>query len=723
MMSFEVTVWPDRYIKGLARGWPVVDLVEALETEYVTDAHFVPYVLKGSKVTPRINKTALVDPDLGLVKGGGQMLMTALVFDIDDKGHDPARHDWLCDQEDRLEGLCDQWYECRGYYETRGGYRLLWGLGVPMVPAEWDKARQKVMRCLLALGVEPDDLKDAQRCYRLPSVCRDGVMQRPLMDIGGLEAGVIDLSAFVEPAGVFADIANTKAHRPLTKAVSGGRNTALMRVMGMFRRAGADEQMMRVHARAHNEHFCEPPLEGAEVGHIVDSLMRYDADDEAADALRFELGDDAEISCVLVERLALDGEMVADRDQLWQYDDAEGIWAVYEPQRMTRAVMALSGCWVRAGQNKDGTAKYKPLKVSRALCDSVYALICAKKHRRGYFDLAAAGLMFTNGLLKVGDAIELQPADPDWRQVSKMEMAWDADAKCPLFDRLLTTSLSSACARLFGQWCGVALLGRATDFGQGLILYGEGANGKSTLLDVYCALVADDALASIPPQLMDNEYRRAALSRCRVNVVNELPAADLLRSEQVKAIISGDAIDARHIRGQPFRFRPRAGHVFAANDLPGVRDMSEGFWRRWLIIPFDRIFAPHEQDKELAAKIIASELPGVVAWFVRCALDAIKAGRFAVPTESIVMRDRWRHEADRVSMFLEERASSKPGYTAASILHQVFLSWCNQGGYRALNQTNFGKRLKRLGIGKKRTSGGWHYSVLLEPVKHLSLVP
>lgn len=749
-----VAVWPDKYAKGWDTDapldsvphYPVMPLLQAFTLDYPTDAHFAPYALANADGTypltiPRVNKGVLVDPETGELADGRFLQMTALVFDVDDKeGGGVAREAWRVEQENLLEGLPDQWYFSRGYYETRGGYRLIWRLDAPLSPALWAGYHRSIHKRLQDLGIEPDDLKDPQRCYRLPSVRRDGKRSKVVVtDFYGLEMDTIDLSD-VTPSStglgsVFDGISDIRAPIPLQDEIEEGeRNMTLARVLGSFRWHGADRAMLLVYAHAHNDAFNVPPLEVAEVEKTVDSILRYGVGhrtpvDEDGEPVRLRLGSEAEIAMYVMQCLEDEGErlLVSDREQLWQYNPVTGVWERFLPQRMTRVVMDLDGTWILAGVNKvTGEEKFKPLKVSRALCANTYDLIEAQRHQEGFFDGQAPGLMFRNGLVTIDDAgqIKLNGPSPEWRQTSYMDMDWDPTATAPRFKKALREILDVDSGNLFGQWAGCAIMGRATQFEKAAILLGEGANGKSTLLRILSALIPPTATRSIAPQLMSNEYRRAALEGCRVNIVNELPSTEILESEQVKAIITGDPIDARHIRGAPFTFRPVAGHVFAANELPGVRDMSQGFWRRWLVIPFDRTFEEEEQDEYLAEKIVATELQGVVVWLVQQAAQAVKQGRLTVPQHSLDLREQWRHEADRVSLFVEERTepSKDDTWTLSKVLHGVFASWCAQTGYASMNVTNFGKRLKRLNIPWKRSGDGIMYRITIKHGAHLTLI-
>jgi putative DNA primase/helicase len=221
-------------------------------------------------------------------------------------------------------------------------------------------------------------------------------------------------------------------------------------------------------------------------------------------------------------------------------------------------------------------------------------------------------------------------------------------------------------------------------------------------------------ITAVAPQEMEQEYRRAMLSRSRLNVVNELPEADILNSESVKAILAGDKVVGREIREAPFSFQPRAGHLFAANTLPGVRDMTRGFWRRWIVIQFNREFQEGQQDRTIASRIIQSELPAIAAWALRGAVRVFQTGAYTIPKSSAEALKEWRTNADQIAQFLDQKCEIENAdceWMASGQLYTAYSAWTIRSGHRSMSQTKFGKRLSSLGVKKERRRSGIFWSV------------
>jgi putative DNA primase/helicase len=422
------------------------------------------------------------------------------------------------------------------------------------------------------------------------------------------------------------------------------------------------------------------------------------------------IGSDAEVARHVLDVMRGGGEpIVFDRGAFHRYDPETGIWQALRRVDVECVVHEFDGLKAEA----DG----KLFKANQYRVLGAVARAAAIASDDGFFAGATAGLVFANGFLSVSaDGARLVPHAPEHRATARLAMPYDAGLRAPRFERFLhevfaPDSDAAAKIELVQQFVGACLVGLATRFQAALVLVGEGANGKSVLIDVVKALFTADTLTAISPQDFGQEYRRALLAGSRLNAVSEMPEREMIESEAFKAIISGDLMTARHIRESPFTFRSMAGHLFAANGLPGTRDQSHGFWRRLLLVEFRRVFAPHEQDKTLAQTIIANELPGVAAWAIEGAVAALRQGRYTMPASVVAARDEWQRTSDQVRLFADDRlVPSQESKTAASVIYGHYSDWAKANGHHPLASNKFFPRLMALDLGiERRRSGAANY--------------
>lgn len=764
-----VVVWPKREITGWNGEIPqpdnldvfdVVDLHTALHTVYSTDAHFVPYWLEGEDVQPRINKEALP----ALAEAGVRMLFDVVVVEVDDPvAHDaekPASAEWRAELLERLDR--SPLRDSAGVYMTRGGARLLWILAEPVDRQGYMQTHGAVVAALAEVDIHVDPLFDWGRCYRLPFVVRDGRREDRWYDLDGL-AHPLEIQPLSEAAAMaqidrlrgkskskskstslFAGVAESGRGPMLPEKITERRNVTLTSIAGRARAQGLAEDAIRALLTTVNAERCQPPLPQADVDRIARSIARYEAGPTAlavvdksepsappADVyqtlpdgrtFRFLLGSQVEIAAHARRDLEAGGIPTRyDRGKLWKYAEALGIWQEVDKVDVQKIVAGYDGERV-IGPMVNGEVKLIPLKVSASLTSDCWELICVARSDTGFFDEAPAGLTLGNGFVSVDDGeLTLREYRPGQRSTVRLDVAFEAGAKPHRFLRAL-----EACWRDDGDreekiatlrsFAGLALLGRATVLQKGIILVGAGANGKSMVQDVLTAMFPADAIASVAPQDLANEYRRARLSTARLNVVSEMPEAEILASEAVKAFLSGDRVEARYIRQDPFEYRPICGQLYSANALPGVRDTSHGFWRRWVLLTFNRVFTAEEQVRGLAEEIVREELGAIVSWALEGGAEALRRGQYREPPSSAAALTDWRASADQILVWLDENTEAgnlAEAWTMADALYLDYRRWAERSGHGVVSKTMLGKRLRQIGVEAKKTAAGNAYAVTI----------
>lgn len=435
--------------------------------------------------------------------------------------------------------------------------------------------------------------------------------------------------------------------------------------------------------------------------------------------LEFENGDHVELGHRLNDELRKRGEIVCDEIGVSRYEESTGIWRVIEESERSKVVQSF--------HLSEVSTDTKPLRLRASDISGACKLANDQIAKPGFFASAPRGVSFANGFLAVeGRSLILRPHSP----ANGVRFGYDFDygnaPGCPIWADFLESVFRDDEDRddkisLLAEFCGAALLGMATRYQRCVVLIGGGANGKSVFGNTIASCFPPGSVTAIPPQDWAQEYRRAMLPAILLNTVNELPEADILDSEAFKAIVDGSNIMARRIREAPFMFSPRAGHVFAVNNLPGTNDQSDGFWRRYIAITFNRTFSPDEQDNDLTEKL-KSERAGIIEWMIDGARRLLEQGKLTVPASSGAALGEWRKQADTVSAFLEEetiRSKSDYDTTQASKLYEAFAEWCKRNGHKAPSSTKFGRRMRALGISPIK--GG--HGVNIYPVVHIGSGP
>lgn len=256
------------------------------------------------------------------------------------------------------------------------------------------------------------------------------------------------------------------------------------------------------------------------------------------------------------------------------------------------------------------------------------------------------------------------------------------------------------------------LLLPTTKYERAFWFIGNGANGKSTLLNVIEELVGSDNVSAVPLNELAGKFSTVQLQGKLVNISGELDVNAKLHYGKMKNIISGDLIECERKGQQGFTFRPYAKLITAMNHTPQIDDLSNGFFRRLIIIEFNRRFEEHEMDRSLITTL-KGELAGILNWAISGVqrLEAIKA--FTIPASSVKALSGVKYSSDPILQFMtgwevgQQKTLKKEVYTS-------FRTFCDDHGIkRVADAVTFGKGLKALGIESKKSSGETYY--VLQP--------
>ena len=213
-------------------------------------------------------------------------------------------------------------------------------------------------------------------------------------------------------------------------------------------------------------------------------------------------------------------------------------------------------------------------------------------------------------------------------------------------------------------------------------------------------------VAGVAPSRFDSTFQRAHLKDKLVNIVSELRQGEIIADAELKAITSGETSTVERKNRDPFDMRPFATCWFGTNHLPHTRDFSDALFRRAVLLTFNRMFAPHEQDRTLRDKLCA-ELPGILQMSLAAYAHAVAYG-FTEPASSEAAKAEWRLEADQVAQFVQDTCTREVGVkTPSAALYEAYQRWAApQGIKRTVTRETFSKRLQRLGYPSDKATDG-----------------
>lgn len=215
------------------------------------------------------------------------------------------------------------------------------------------------------------------------------------------------------------------------------------------------------------------------------------------------------------------------------------------------------------------------------------------------------GINCTNGILQ----IHWDGQKPNWALVPHSSTmfyiyapiaTYDSDAD-PIYCNQLLEALDKPQRDIFLQTIAASLdlktvrkyKGRLV---RGLLLKGEGNNGKDTLRGCVAAMYGNQGITGCT--LSDfkayDEGRKFPLHRLETSCVNwateNANTASLDHLQSIKAFLTGDTLSKEKKGQDEYDFIPAGVGLFNVNDTPKLQASLEAITSRWGVLTFDKIF-------------------------------------------------------------------------------------------------------------------------------------
>ena len=361
----------------------------------------------------------------------------------------------------------------------------------------------------------------------------------------------------------------------------------------------------------------------------------------------------------LKKQFELDGPIpVYDEGELWSYNGF--CWEIIPDSELRKLVHELDQKKTKSG---------KLIQVSKQFIDGCLHELTSMCSQPRFFEEQPLGVNCKNGFLEIfyKKKPKLLKHDPNHKQRFVIDARWkDEDFIFSGYLKKLINGCFSGLdeivkgqlIRVIQQILGVSITGIATKLSTPIcfVLYGPTAtNGKSQILELIRSLLPKDACSSIPPADLGKEQYLIELVGKMANLSDELSGANAIRSDKLKAVVTGDTVSGKRVYKPVCSFKPNAIHIFATNVLPNFKGgVDEGINRRVKVIPFDRTIPVDERVPRIAEKIVLKEKNQLFNFAIKGAIDVIENEGFLIPDSVEQSTAQWFEDSDSILYWCKE---------------------------------------------------------------------
>lgn len=344
---------------------------------------------------------------------------------------------------------------------------------------------------------------------------------------------------------------------------------------------------------------------------------------------------------------------------------------------------------------------FKPEAKSSHRVEFIKEVQCTNLVDRDWFQESTEGLMnFSNGVLNLRTgAFSEHSAEYGFRYC--LEYKYDPDATSPVFDSMLkrVTCGDESLEQVLLEFMGYSLSQDKPYAQKALVLLGEGSNGKSVFLNVLGELAGEENYATLTISDLKNPNNRSMLESKFFNLSEETPTNALTESTTFKNIVTGGGMTAKKLYKDSYNFKNTAKIIFACNEMPQVKDLSHGLFRRLIIVPFNAVFDSSDPNYDpFISEKMTKELPGIFNRVWGAYQKFHRAKKFSDSQAVDKEIQQYKKDNDTVAQFIEDKVDTGLGdiFIKSVTLFDQYKIFCEELSYYPEGSRKFIQRFGKI---------------------------
>lgn len=326
-------------------------------------------------------------------------------------------------------------------------------------------------------------------------------------------------------------------------------------------------------------------------------------------------------------------------------------------------------------------------------------------------------LCVENGVLDL-ETRELHDHSPAYLFTKRAPVAYDPDAECEHFDQFVSDIVRRVEDKhVLYEMVGLSLWPTYNP-SKFLILFGEGANGKSTFFEVVEGLLGSENISGWElKDLADNRFAGSSLVGKFANIAPDMSAVKIQDMGAIKTLTGGDTTMVEQ-KGQPaFEFTNSATMLFGANRPPVLGETTTAIKRRIVPIHLPYRFTEEEDDgnpdardrDELLEELTTdTELSGLL----NAALDGLdrlrEHGDVSLPETLDERLEYYEQFSDPIKEFaLSCLTSPATGNIRKSVVYDAYKQFCEANDYTIKSNEVFFRMLRQTTVHYSESRVRW----------------
>ena len=288
--------------------------------------------------------------------------------------------------------------------------------------------------------------------------------------------------------------------------------------------------------------------------------------------------------------------------------------------------------------------------------------------------------------IKTGECLAF---DPEVIEFDRIPVTYDPSAYCADLDKMLNRVFlgDREVINLFEEMLGAVLL-KHNRYQKAFLFYGKGSNGKSTILDLIKTFLGSSNYATLSLEEVTGRFNKILLEHKLANIGDDIDNVTIKDTGTLKKMIAGNAITVEDKGEKGYAVELYATHIYSANEIPRSFDKTDGFYRRWLIIPFNAKFSVTDEDYDpmIVDKITTpTALSYLLNIAIRGAQRLMRSGHFTEPQSVKDALEAYKADNSTVLSWIEDKDLTLDYFldNPRDKAYSEFADWCKVSGIKS----------------------------------------
>ncbi|WP_225230787.1 DNA primase family protein [Cytobacillus stercorigallinarum] len=226
--------------------------------------------------------------------------------------------------------------------------------------------------------------------------------------------------------------------------------------------------------------------------------------------------------------------------------------------------------------------------------------------------------------------------------------------------------------------------------GKYFILVGSGNNGKGTFQQLLINLIGEKNVSTLKMHEIGEKFKPFQMVGKTLNIGDDIAGSYIENNSNLQSIATGDYITVEQKGRDPFTVQLKLAMLFSANEIPKIRNKSNGTYRRMVILPFNANFNGKVEDPTI--KEVKLKSKDVLEYILFKALQ-MEFKKFSIPDVVKQQLEEYKEFNNPIVEFYKneykDEEIAEVDNVPTDYVYKEYQYFCQNNGYKFKSKRQF----------------------------------